>query len=209
MQYYNWQTRTQFYPRELKNNTYKCIHTLTHTHTIQTDIFWMLIIRLLLHPTWKKRREEEKQKGRKCQRAKWQASRFHNNPLYRSICIHLTASTFPNESPYNSGSQRAVTYRLTEMINCHHRLYLSPRVLALISCDAVAGSRFGAIVGCPYHVYNLWSISQESPSPCFNFLSNHLPLVLLLIRYALFPPLTSTYCVFATRYSLYTLQCQI
>lgn len=64
----------------------------THRRSIQTDIFWMLIICLQLHPTWKKWRKRQRKKGRKCQRANWQTRGFHNIPLYLSICIHLFVS---------------------------------------------------------------------------------------------------------------------
>lgn len=101
MQYYSWQTNThpQFHPRWQ--------HTSAPTHTqrdaqFKTDIFWMLIICLQLHPTWKR---DRRRKGGECQGPKWQASTFHNIPfvsLYLYSSRRLCLCTFPNESPYNS-----------------------------------------------------------------------------------------------------------
>lgn len=140
MQYYNWQTHScTFTGRHI--NTHIRPHTRSHRHKIQTGIFWILIICLLLHPTWKR---ETKRKGGKCQRPKHQASTSHNL-LYHLIAFCLC--TFPNESPYNSKTdQQPMTHRLTEMINCHDKLYLSPHVLPPLSWNA------WAIVMCPYHV---------------------------------------------------------
>lgn len=61
MQYYNWQTHKHFLPSHAHTNT----PTHSHRHTIQIDIFWMLIICLLLHPTWKRERQREGERGRK------------------------------------------------------------------------------------------------------------------------------------------------
>lgn len=156
MQYYNWQTNTQLHlHRHAHKHTRIRPRTRTHTHALsQTQNSNRLFLNVNNMSPAPPNLEERDRKGKggKCQRPKRQASTSHNLLLYRSICIHLIAfclCTFPNDSPYNSKTdQQPVTHRLTEMINCHDKLYLSPHVLPPLSWNA------WAIVMCPYHVHD-------------------------------------------------------
>lgn len=151
MHYYNWQTNTVA-PFQAHTNT----HAQTHTHTksfLQTSKsnwhFLNVNNTSPAPPNLEETDRKEKVSGT------WASGEqlSYNLPLYHCICIHLVAfclCTFPNESPSKSKTdQPAVTLRLTEMINCHDKLYLSLRVLPPLSWDA------WAIVVCPYRVHDL------------------------------------------------------
>lgn len=79
-----------------QTNTESWLHRHAHAHLnyaqsqaknqIQTHNLWMLIICFLLHPTWKREKEE------KCQRLNFrQAGRCYNQLLDQSIYMHLLA----------------------------------------------------------------------------------------------------------------------
>lgn len=90
-------THAQFYTHERKQ-THLCIHMHTHTHRPQTDIFWMLIICLLLHPAWKRWRE----RGRKTKRESVREQNDRRAFFIISFCIALFVFISLPLSPYIS-----------------------------------------------------------------------------------------------------------
>lgn len=83
MQYCNWQTNISP-PRKLGKK--KKAHT--HTQTLNSNWHFLNVNNTSPAPP----NLEEMKKRRKCQRANWQTSGFHNIPLYLSICIRLFVS---------------------------------------------------------------------------------------------------------------------
>lgn len=143
-----------------------CLRRYAQAQSKSDPHFWVLIICLLLHPTWKREKEGTRQ-GPNVRQAVlifFRISLF----IFLSLLLSLYISKWILLPAWDV-AQPTVTHILTEMIKCHQRQYLWRGPLT-----------WQTNVTCSYHVNGLWGNCKDSSSNCFHFLSNHSPLFLLL-----------------------------